>query len=425
MRWNRRYAIKSYLLSTVWTAPVVALVLEQITFRIAYVHQLDFGWLPGFVFDREGTIAAADYVIASSIVFIVFTFSSMLVALQVASGQLSPRIIATTLLRDKALRRSVAVFVYALLLAVAVKSRVDMIPRFLVSLMGILGLVSVVVFMFLIDYAARLLRPVSIVWRVAQQGLKVIDDIYPRPIAPSSVQAHALEKLGPPERTVSHRGTSAIVIAVNLAKLVAAAKRADAVIEFAPRVGDFVARDEPLFLLRGRGANSIDDRMLRGQVAFGPERTIEQDSAFAFRVIVDIAIKALSPAINDPTTAVLAIDQLQRLLHTVGIRDLHDERILDVDGRLRVIFRTPNWTDFVHLAFSEIRQYGAKSFQVVRRLRAMIEYLLQTLPEPRLAAVRQEQDLLDRTLKEFYTFSEDLALARIPDSQGLGGASHP
>ena len=254
MRWNRRYAIKSYLLSTVWTAPVVALVLEQITFRIAYVYQVDFGWLPGFVFDREGTIAAADYVIASAIAFIVFTFSSLLVAIEVASGQLSPRIIATTLLRDKAIRSSVALFVYGLLLAVAVKSRVDTIPHFLVSLMGILGLVSVVVFMFLIDHAARLLRPVSIVWRVAQQGLKVIDDVYPRPLPLSSVPAHALEKLGPPERTVSHRGTSAIVIAINLEALVAEAKRSDTIIEFAPRVGNFVAPDDPLFLLRGGGA---------------------------------------------------------------------------------------------------------------------------------------------------------------------------
>jgi uncharacterized membrane protein len=423
MRWNRRYAIKSYLLSTVWTAPVVALVLEQITFRIAYVHQVDFGSLPGFVFDREGTIAAADYVIASSIVFIVFTFSSMLVAIQVASGQLSPRIIATTLLRDKALRRSVALFVYALLLAVAVKSRVDTMPRFLVSLMGILGLVSVVVFMFLIDYAARLLRPVSIVWRVAQQGLKVIDDVYPRPIPSSPVPARALEKLGPAERTVSHRGTSAIVIAVNLGALVAAAKRVDAVIEFAPRVGDFLARDDPLFLLRGRGANKINDRMLRGQVAFGPERTIEQDSTFALRVIVDIAIKALSSAINDPTTAVLAIDQLQRLLRTAGNRNLHNERLFDGHGRLRVIFQTPNWDDFVHLTFSEIRQYGGESIQVVRRLRAMIENLLQSLPDPRLPALRQQQALLDRTLEKLYALPEDLALARIPDSQGLGGAA--
>jgi uncharacterized membrane protein len=163
--------------------------------------------------------------------------------------------------------------------------------------------------------------------------------------------------------------------------------------------------------------------MLRGQIAFGPERTIEQDPTFAFRVIVDIAIKALSLAINDPTTAVLAIDQLQRLLRALGSRDLRDAHIFEGDGRLRVIFRTPNWTDFVHLAFSEIRQCGARNFQVARRLRAMIDYLLLTLPEVRLAAVRQEQKLLDRTLQEIYTFSEDLALAHVPDAQGLGGAS--
>ena len=122
--------------------------------------------------------------------------------------------------------------------------------------------------------------------------------------------------------------------------------------------GDFVTND-------GRG--------LRGAVAFGPERTIEQDSTFAFRVIVDIAIKALSKAINDPTTAVLAIDQLQRLLRVVGPRHLHDQQIADDKGQLRVLFRTPNWDDFVQLSFREIRLYGAENFQIARRLRAMID----------------------------------------------------
>src|SRR5690348_9548379 len=114
MRWNRWYAIRSYLLSTVWTAPVIALLLEQATFRIAYVHELDIGWIPGFVFDREGTIAIADYFITSTIALIVFTFSSLLVAIQVASGQHTPRIITTMLLRDRTIRRSVALFVYTL-----------------------------------------------------------------------------------------------------------------------------------------------------------------------------------------------------------------------------------------------------------------------------------------------------------------------
>jgi uncharacterized membrane protein len=98
---------------------------------------------------------------------------------------------------------------------------------------------------------------------------------------------------------------------------------------------------------------------------------------------VDIAIKALSKAINDPTTAVLAIDQLHRLLRNVGKRHLQDEQIMDAAGRLRVIFPTPNWDDFVQLAFREIRLYGAENFQIARRLRAMLDNLMKTLPESR------------------------------------------
>ena len=146
----------------------------------------------------------------------------------------------------------------------------------------------------------------------------------------------------------------------------ALAQSADGVIEFVPRVGDFVASGEPLFHLHG-SATEIDDRRLRAQVAFGPERTIEQDSTFAFRVIVDVAIKALSKAINDPTTAVLAIDQLHRLLRLVGRRHLHDDALFDTEGRLRLIFPTPGWEDFVHLSFREIQFYGAENFQVARQ----------------------------------------------------------
>jgi uncharacterized membrane protein len=204
---------------------------------------------------------------------------------------------------------------------------------------------------------------------------------------------------------------------------VAEAKRMNVVIELVPRVGDFVATDDPLFHLRGAGVPKIDDRVLRNQVAFGRERTIEQDSTFAFRVIVDIAIKALSPAVNDPTTAVIAIDQLQRLLRTVGSRDLRDERILDGNRQLRLIFHTPNWKDFVDLTFSEIRLYGAAHFQVVRRLRAMIESISQNLHERRVSALHEELVLLDRTVLRLYPFPEDVERARVSDLQGLGGAS--
>src|SRR5205807_1985886 len=139
----------------------------------------------------------------------------------------------------------------------------------------------------------------------------------------------------------------ASIIAINLPALETMARRADCSIEILPRVGDFVGTQDALFALRGPGAETINARGLRGQIAFGAERTIEQDSTFALRVIVDIALKALSPAINDPTTAVLAIDQLQRLLRTAGQRNLRDAPVVDRDGTLRLILRTPNWNDFV------------------------------------------------------------------------------
>ena len=421
MTWNRWYALKSYLRSTIWTVPVLALMLEQITFRGLMALTPDLGGIPGFTYSDQGTLAAMDWVMTSSITYMTFAFGMLLVAIQVTGGQLTPRIVATTLLRDNTIRVSLGLFVYALLLAVAVKLRTERIPPFLMSVASILGLVSTAAFLFLIDYAARMLRPISILSRVGDLGLKVIEEVYPGKMKDESDDARLGRMLGPPQRAILQEGRSAIVIAVNLPALVAAAQKADGIIEFMHRVGDFVAVGEPLFHLHG-GAAAIDDRVLRGLVAFGPERTIEQDSTFAVRVIVDIAAKALSKAINDPTTAVLSIDQLHRLLRAVGRRHLHDDEVCDADGRTRLIFRTPDWRDFVQLAFSEIRLYGAENFQVARRLRAMIENLIQGLPEARRPALQQELELLDRTLERLYPLPEDLALARIADTQGLGGA---
>ena len=158
-------------------------------------------------------------------------------------------------------------------------------------------------------------------------------------------------------------------------------------------------------------------------MAFGPERTLEQDPMFAFRIIVDIALKALSPAINDPTTAVLALDQVHRLLRLVGKRKLRGEVLLDDDGQPRVIFRTPNWEDYVHVACSEIRACGADNLQIARRMRAMLENLQSTLPEHRRAALETELNLLDWAIETHFERPEELALARVADSQGLGGSS--
>jgi uncharacterized membrane protein len=422
MLWNQWYSLRSYVRTSLWVVPFIALLLYVVAIRLAFVLEAWVAWEPVWPWGLAGTQMMLQTIITLTLTFMVFTFGSLLVAIQIAGGQLTPRIIAATLLGDNAIRFTVGLFIFTFLFATGALARLEgTVDRAVAGMAGLLGFGSIAAFLYLIDYAARLLRPVSILQRVGEDARAVIESVYPEPAKDPSVSASRPPKLPAPDRTILHQGSSAIVLAVNLKALVAMADRSNTLIELAPRVGDFVAVGDPLFRLYGAGP--IDERRLRGMVAFGPERTIEQDSTFAFRIIVDIAIKALSKAINDPTTAVLAIDQLQRLLRTVGARNLHDEVIRDAAGQLRVIFRTPNWEDFVQLSFAEIRLYGAENFQIARRLRAMIESLSQTLPDHRRPALRAELDLLDCMVEKLYGFPQDVALARTPDPQGLGGAS--
>jgi uncharacterized membrane protein len=416
---HRLRAAIAYIRSALWFVPFIAIVLELILTRLLHEIDLRLGWT--FLgLGATGARAILEATVTMTLSFLVFTFGSLLVAIQVAGGQLTPRIIATTLLRDNVVRYAVGLFVFSMMFAISALNRLEtQVHQLVVLLAGCLAVMSMASFLYLIDYAARLLRPISILSRVAERGFAVVEHLYPRPTQPSEADK-TQEPLGPSGRIVTHTGASQVLLTVDLPSIVAAARTTDGFVELIPSVGDFVGRDEPLFALRG-GAVSIKDDTLRDAVLFGAERTMEQDPTFSFRIVIDIALKALSPAINDPTTAVLAIDQLHRLLRIVGTRDLSTDHIADESGRVRLVFHTPNWQDFVNLAFSEIRRCGANNFQVARRLRAMIENLTRTLPEHRHAALRQQLALLDREIEAHYSLPEDLALARGSDSQGLGG----
>jgi uncharacterized membrane protein len=418
MRWNQRYLLGNYLKSSLWVIPFFAIPLALIAAKT--LHRLDV-WLQWSLleFDIDASKTLLEAFVSATLAFVVFTFGSLLVAIQVASAQMTPRIIATTLLRNDVVKYTVGLLIFTLMFALSAQNRLDEESHQLIVFVAILfGLLSFAAFFYLIDYASRLLRPVSILTRVGDSGLAVLETVYPNPSLGQVKESRPFE-LAAPDRTVRHRGTSGIVMAVRVRTLLAKAEASDGVIEFVPQVGDFVAVDDPLFNLFG-GARSIEEEELHGSIAFGSERTMDQDPTFAFRIAVDIALKALSPAINDPTTAVLAIDQLHRMLRTVGKRDLRTDEIEGNSGKLRVIIRTPNWEDFVHLSFREIRACGSNNLQIVRRLRAMIENLIQTLLEHRHPALLQELSLLDREIAKNFVYPEDLALACIADTQGLG-----
>ncbi|HXX07647.1 MAG TPA: DUF2254 domain-containing protein [Pseudolabrys sp.] len=422
MSWKHLYNFRSYLRSSLWIVPFIAILLELVANRVLYAVDGRIAWtfLNLGVSGAQGMLNA---LITATLTCMVFTFGSLLVALQVASGQLTPRIIATVLLRNNVVRYTTALFLFTFLFAVSALDKIDKtVPQLVIFVAACLGILCFAAFLFLIDYAARLLRPISIVAHLGEKGLAVVEEVYPDPsVGPNRVQSQRT-KLGTPDRIVHHKGASEIILAVNVNRLVEAAEKSSGIIEFIPQIGDFIATDEPLFNLYG-GAASLDEQMLRSTVALGPERTMEQDPTFAHRIIVDIALKALSPAINDPTTAVIAIDQLHRLLRKAGNRNLRTDETLGKSGQLLVILRTPNWEDFVHLTFTEIRSCGAQNIQIVRRLRAMIENLIQTLPKHRHAILQRELALLDQGIEKNFPLPEDVALARIADSQGLGGAS--
>jgi uncharacterized membrane protein len=409
------------LRSSLWPIPLGSIVIAPIVAHLVLALDRELGWTLNISADAARTIGT--FLLGSVLSFVVFVFTVLLVAVQLASAQFSPRVIAR-MFRDPFTKVALGVFVFVYTYSLVVLLRLsEPVPLISGIFCGYGSLACVAVFLFLIDRLGKELRPVRIMTGVAAEGRNVICKIYPTKLTDRSSARKSAESiaLGVSSRSIEHNGAPGVVLAFDDVGLLRLAQQANCVIELMPQVGDFVAPDDLLFRIYDEG-QSIDDRVLRQSVALGPERTLQQDPAFAFRIIVDIASKALSPAINDPTTAVLALDQLHHLLRLVGGRELDTGRERDAAGKLRLVYRTPNWEDFVHLAVTEIRQFGGESIQVARRLHAMLEDLIQVLPPQRGELIRKELSLLYRSTQKYFTEPEDHALAEISDAQGVGGS---
>ena len=419
MTWQRKNALRRFFRSTLWPIPLAFMVLAPGVAHLTFWIDRQTGWTLDI--DLDAARAFISTLEGSLLAFIVFLFSFLLVAVQLASAQFSPRVIAR-MFRDPVARLALGVFVFDYTYSLVVLSRLEHpVPMLTGIITGYGTLVCLAFFVILIDRLGKELRPVRILASVAAEGREIIKSIYPQLITADPAQPLIdTASLGMPSRLLEHRGASGVVLAFDDEGLLKLAERTDCVIELVPQVGDFVATDDPLFRIYG-GSQTFDEGLLYQSVAVGQERTLEQDPAFAFRIIVDIASKALSPAINDPTTAVLAIDQIHNLLRQVGRRQLDTGQDRDAAGRLRLIYRTPDWEDFVQLAVTEIRHFGGTSIQVARRLRAMLENLIQSVPAERAVLLKQELSLLVRSAERFFAEPEDRALAAVSDSQGIGG----
>ena len=325
--------------------------------------------------------------------------------------------------RGPLLPHAIGVFSATFLYAMAVLAQLDRLGNRRVSFLSTCAAVALLVASVgvLVGLIRRFgdLQTESVIQLLARLGRNAIDDLY-TPVQPPAVPAPEgqLDRT-PVTQTLIHTGPPRTIQALDAAALVQAARDSGGVIEFIAEVGDTVA--EGITILCVRGAHtSIPEEVLARAITKGEERTFEQDPAYAIRLLVDIAIRALSPAANAPTTAVQVLDQLEDLLLRLGRRPLGIGSFRDRNGVLRLVIPVPTWEDFLSLALDEIRLYGGTSIRVMRRMRALIADLTDTLPADRQPALRREQDRLERAVARAFDDTGASTLAGVEDPQGLG-----
>ena len=419
MNWLQRYRLRLYLRNSLWILPALSIVAALVAVSLLTRYEQAVGSQARISVETArgvmGTIAASTFTL------VVLLSSALLLAVQLASAQLTPRIIALVY-RNRYQKLAFALFVFTFTFSMSVLVRIETSAPRLASYLAAYGfLLDLGLFIFLIDSIGKMLRPSSAVAAVAMLGRAVINNVYPSLLKEESTGPAPIRANGDQEPRTVLSAADGAVLAFDLKGLVSLAQRHNCVIELVPEVGQFIAVGDPLFRIY-QGGSELPETDLRNSVAKGLERTLEQDPLFAFRILVDIAAKALSPAINDPTTAVLAIDQIHHLLRNVGRRYLGDGREEDRAGQLRLVYRTPNWEDFVQLGTTEIRHYGRDSIQVQRRLRAMLQDLIKTLPERRAPVLQKELALLATSSKRTFPDLDDQTLAESGDLQGIGGS---
>jgi uncharacterized membrane protein len=339
-----------------------------------------------------------------------------------ATGTLSPRFMRLWY-RDRLQKLVLAAFTATFAFSFTLLGTIEAgsVPNLGVTMAGCAVSVDLVLLLLYLDRFVHTLRPVAVAATVARAGHAVVAEIDHAGIdlqagdgSPRGVQGHNIQV---------RSETSGAIQAMDARGMVQIATRHDLTCVLTCTVGDFVNAGAVVMDVYGSPDRRVL-RQLRGKIALAHERTIDQDPAYAVRIIVDIAIRELSPAVNDPTTATQMINHLGAVLAGLGARELgRYGTLFDADGHLRLDFRMRTWDDYLHLGVAEIRQYGRESPQVCRRLRAMLADLEETVLPVNRPAVRRELEVLDQAVRLSFVEGAEQAFALGRDRQGIGGAS--
>lgn len=357
-------------------AIALALALIEIDTRLAG----DFfaRWPRLFGAGAEGARGLLGAIAGSMISVAGVVFSITLVALSLASSQYTSRVLRH-FMRDRAnqfvLGSFVGIFAYCLVVLRTIRGADEgsFVPALAVLVGLLLGLAGIAVLVFFIHHISASIQASQILATVADETLRVIDKLFPADAGPATDDSDA------PVPVAAGQGwhpvlaeRSGYIEQVDVQALLSLAVGHGAVLRLERGIGDFVVEGSAFAsVLAARPPTEADTARLRAGLSVGRARTLDQDAAFGIRQLADVALKALSPGINDSTTAEMCLDRLGEILLRLAERPIAGQRH-GADGRLRLVGCGPTYEALVNEALDPVRQNAAGNVSVLARLLAVL-----------------------------------------------------
>jgi uncharacterized membrane protein len=420
--WRRVFRVRLYIRDSLWALPLAGALLGS---ALAILDiRLDQSVHPGSQLQYSASTASAVLaaIVGATAALTGFVVTVTTLVVQMATGTFSARYMRLWY-RDRMLKLLLALLVGTLSFSFSLMRRVEsnFVPNLGVTIAGVLLILSLLVFLVFLDRYLHRLRPVAVAALVHGYFRRNFEYEVKRAGNPD-VHLGAVDA-GDEHPTMTVRSPRPGAIqAVDGDALVRWARARDCLVVLRHGIGDFVPSGARLIDVYGGPEPARREELrLADMVALGEERTIEQDPAFAIRILVDVANLALSPAVNDPTTAVQVLDYLGETLRLVGTTELSVQTWEDLRPRRGVVIPARSWEDYLSLTTDEIREYGAGAIQVMRRLKALLEELRDEVRPEYRAAVSDELGRLDATIRRSWGDSVDFDRASTADTQGIGG----
>lgn len=421
MPWGLMFRLRLSAKSNLWLPPALGVAVGLLLATLTVWTEEALGGNLLFTYSSGTATTVLSAIIGATAALTGFVVTVVVLSVQMATNTFSARSMRLWY-RSRLLKLLLTMLIGTLAFSFGAIRWVEeaSVPDLAVSLSITATISCLLLFVLFLDRFLHRMRPVAVTAHVAREGERAVA-AWLRLAADPRIAFRVPADLPATGALTVGASAAGTIQGIDLAGLATLAHRFDCTIVVLRPVGDFVPAGAPIVTVHGERLPPFVAGRISAMVALGDERTIEQDPAFAVRIMVDIAARALSPAVNDPTTAVQVLDHLAELLRRVGTADLPEARAATPGGRGRVILPLRSWETFLELGLTEIREYGATSIQVMRRLRALLLELEGLVPTDRRPPVQAQLARLDRTVARAFGGTEDEDLALQADAQGLGG----